>query len=106
MLQDYGGFFHAVETETMYRYLGLDPPPTEVEFQRQHEQQVGGMPPEVVLNCDYTETETPAVVNQYLESTPPHVPEEDRQSGLAVEYDLMEEDRRRCLLHDNLRDPV
>lgn len=32
---DYESFFEAVETESMYKYLGLDAPPHEVEFQRQ-----------------------------------------------------------------------
>jgi len=36
---DYAGFFAAVETETMYRYLGLEVPHTEVEYQRMQEQQ-------------------------------------------------------------------
>jgi len=36
---DYEGFFAAVETESMYRYLGLEVPQTEVEYQKMIEQQ-------------------------------------------------------------------
>jgi len=36
---DYTGFFEAVETESMYRYLGLQVPQTEVEYYRMQEQQ-------------------------------------------------------------------
>jgi len=36
---DYEGFFEAVETESMYRYLGLEVPHTEVEYHRMLEQQ-------------------------------------------------------------------
>jgi hypothetical protein len=38
-LQDFTGFFEAVETETMYKYLGLAAPPDEVEYQRQQQPQ-------------------------------------------------------------------
>jgi hypothetical protein len=36
---DFEGFFAAVETETVYGYLGLSVPPHEVEFQRLQEAQ-------------------------------------------------------------------
>jgi len=36
---DYAGFFEAVETESMYRYLGLQVPQTEVEYYRMQQQQ-------------------------------------------------------------------
>jgi len=44
---DYEGFFEAVENETMYRYLGLEVPHTELEYHRmqvqkqQQQQQLG-----------------------------------------------------------------
>jgi len=34
---DYDGFFEAVETESMFKYLGLEAPPDEVEYQLTHE---------------------------------------------------------------------
>jgi hypothetical protein len=36
---DYEGFFEAVETESMYKYLGLEAPPDEVEYQLSQQQQ-------------------------------------------------------------------
>jgi len=39
LLQDYESFFNAMETESMYKYLGLAAPANEVEYQRQQDQQ-------------------------------------------------------------------
>lgn len=36
---DFAGFFHAVETETLFRYLDLEAPKTEVEYIRSLELQ-------------------------------------------------------------------
>ena len=40
LFQDYEAFFEAVETEKVFAYLDMDPPPGEVEYDRKHAKQV------------------------------------------------------------------